>query len=180
MTKDNKKLEKYLKDWDSNVKVPVNLNAKIFDYVDANKNIGFFGRLKKSVQMHRFASALVLAIFLVGAGSSGVSYAAGDALPGEFLYPVKLNINEPIRSQFAFKDESKVEFAMKLAERRIDELHKLKEKGMIPPELQDGMREKLKGHMEFADEHLRLLEEKGGHDRAKFLRERLQEIGGDF
>lgn len=181
MTKDNKKLEGYLKDWDSNVKVPVNLNAKIFEHIDANKKIGLFGRLRKSMQMHRFATAMVLAFFLVGAGGSGVSYAAGDSLPGEFLYPVKLNVNEQIKSQLKFGDESKAEFAMKLAERRIHEAMMLKEHGMTPPpEMQDMLREQWRGHMEMAERHMRYLEERGDHEEAEFLRERFLDIRGEF
>lgn len=62
------------------------------------------------------AASLVVIVAL-----SGVSYAAEDALPGDSLYAVKVNINEEARLLFAFGDEASAKWEIRRAERRLEE-----------------------------------------------------------
>lgn len=52
---------------------------------------------------------------------SGVSYAAEDALPGDSLYSIKVNVNEEARLLFAFSDEASAKWEIRRAERRLEE-----------------------------------------------------------
>lgn len=65
--------------------------------------------------------ALILALLVGG----GTSFAAEQALPGDTLYPVKVNINEEVRSFVALKAESKAAWDVRRAERRLEEAEKL-------------------------------------------------------
>ncbi len=56
-----------------------------------------------SLSRHIGASALALCLLLGGS----LSYAAAGSLPGDLLYPVKININEKISSTLARSDEAK-------------------------------------------------------------------------
>src|SRR5437763_954383 len=69
----------------------------------------------------RFASA-AFAIVLFG---GGISYAAQGALPGEALYPVKVNVTEKVLGWLKVSASSKTAFEMSLAETRLQEAEKL-------------------------------------------------------
>lgn len=68
--------------------------------------------------------ALVL-IILVVVGGTGVSYASTDALPGDKLYPIKVNVNEKIEETLALGAEAKVHVQTQKVERRLTEAQKL-------------------------------------------------------
>lgn len=74
--------------------------------------------------------AALLVIFLSG---GGVSYAANASLPGELLYPVKISVNEEVRSLLTFSEEAKLAFEIQRAEQRLEEAEELERSG----ELQD-------------------------------------------
>lgn len=63
--------------------------------------------------------ALVLAL------SGGTAAAASDTLPGDFLYPYKLHVNENVRSFFALSEEARADLAVDLASRRLNEAERL-------------------------------------------------------
>ncbi|MCK9351356.1 MAG: DUF5667 domain-containing protein [Candidatus Paceibacterota bacterium] len=65
--------------------------------------------------------ALIIALLLSG----GTSFAAENALPGDVLYPVKININEKVQEMAAISSESEAEVQAKLAVRRLEEAEKL-------------------------------------------------------
>lgn len=73
-----------------------------------------------------FASFAVL--LLAGAG---VSYAAEGALPGDILYPAKINVNEQVLGALSFSKETKVKWATKRVERRLEEAEKLAFEGKL-------------------------------------------------
>jgi hypothetical protein len=63
---------------------------------------------------------LVIAILL-----GGSSFAAEGSLPGDILYPVKINVNEQVRGLFSFSEEAKAEWEARVAERRLEEAESL-------------------------------------------------------
>jgi hypothetical protein len=74
------------------------------------------------------AAALVLAVF----GSSvGVSYAAQNTLPGDWLYAIKVNVNEPLQGAFATSNAEKASWAMSVAGERVKEATALAAKGTL-------------------------------------------------
>ncbi|MES2470833.1 MAG: DUF5667 domain-containing protein [Patescibacteria group bacterium] len=82
-----------------------------------------------SMSLRTMAYALVVLVFV--AGSVGTSYAAEKAVPGDILYPIKVNINEPLRSAVAVKKEAKAEWEAKKAERRLTEARILASEGKL-------------------------------------------------
>ncbi|MBI2855558.1 MAG: DUF4382 domain-containing protein [Chloroflexi bacterium] len=71
------------------------------------------------------AMATVVALLVVG---GGVTAASGDAVPGDALYPVK-KATERVRLAFAFSDARQARLQIGLAERRIEEMVELAERG---------------------------------------------------
>ena len=64
--------------------------------------------------------AIGLAVFVLFS-SAGLSYAAGNTLPGDFLYSIKTKVNEPLTGLLAISTTAKTEWAMGVAEERIKE-----------------------------------------------------------
>lgn len=80
----------------------------------------------------KFVPALSLAILLLATG--GTSLAAESALPGELLYPVKIGLNEQVRSFTAITPEAKAKFALEITDRRLKEVALLSSKGLLNAE----------------------------------------------
>ena len=59
------------------------------------------------------------------------SYAAENALPGDALYPVKIHINENIRTALAVTPQAKAGWEIRQAERRLEEAEKLASEGRL-------------------------------------------------
>ena len=83
---------------------------------------------------HHFSGAFMIAV-LVATSTFGVSYAANDALPGDLLYGVKVNINEEVKTAFMSSDnKSRIEWERKRAEMRLSEAAKLALEGRLDSE----------------------------------------------
>lgn len=65
-------------------------------------------------------SILLMLALLLGVGGS-TSLAAEYALPGDILYPVKVDFNEKIATVFSFNAEARAQFEAQLAGRRLEE-----------------------------------------------------------
>lgn len=77
----------------------------------------------------KFVPALCLAVLLVATG--GTSLAAENALPGDLLYPVKIGLNEQVRSFTAITPEAKAKFALEITDRRLKEVALLSSQGRL-------------------------------------------------
>jgi hypothetical protein len=73
-------------------------------------------------------SALVILLLILGGGTS---YAAERSLPGDILYPIKVNVNEKIAGLAALTPEARVKFEAKIIEKRLEEADKLAQKGNL-------------------------------------------------
>lgn len=80
----------------------------------------------------KFIPALSLAILLIATG--GTSLAAERALPGDFLYPVKVGLNEQVRGLTAVTPEAKAKFALEVTDRRLKEVAILSSRGLLNAE----------------------------------------------
>jgi hypothetical protein len=72
------------------------------------------------VQSSRSFVAAILIIAFLG-GSASISYAAENTLPGEPLYAVKVNVNEPLHAALITSPTQKAEWENELVERRLAE-----------------------------------------------------------
>lgn len=75
-----------------------------------------------------------LAFIMVLLVTGGTSIAAEKALPGESLYPLKININEQIQALTAFTPEAKARVAAGATNERIKEAVILSKRGQLSPD----------------------------------------------
>lgn len=102
-------------------------------------------------------TAIIIIALLLG---GGVSVAAEGALPGSVLYPVKVGINEEVRSAFAV-GENQVRWDMRRVERRISEARELAERGRLDAEVRAKIEARLSAHAEEFEKNMEALSEKG-------------------
>ena len=77
-----------------------------------------------------FATFLIITML-----AGGVSLASENSLPGDVLYPLKVSFNEEVRSALTLSGESKTDWEVRRAERRVEEAEKLAEKGKLSEEV---------------------------------------------
>jgi len=88
--------------------------------------------LKKETFPMKISILLVIISLLFG--SAGVTaVAAQTSLPGELVYPVKLLL-EDVQIELTNNAEDSVNFALKFANRRFEEIQQLLEDGLMPPD----------------------------------------------
>ncbi len=76
----------------------------------------------------------LLALLIVVFTGGGVSLASNNALPGDFLYPFKVSVNEEVRSALTFSDKAKLAFEIDRSGRRLAEAAKLDARGGLKSE----------------------------------------------
>ncbi len=78
------------------------------------------------------------ALFLIVA-TSGMAFASERSLPGNILYPVKINVTEPARDLIKLAPEAKIEWKADKAVRRLEEAELL----FVQNKLDDEKRQKI-------------------------------------
>ncbi len=81
------------------------------------------------VQERKFVPTLIMASLLLVTG--GTSLVAENALPGDYLYSLKVNINEKIQGLAAITPEAKAKFALEVTDRRLKEVALLSTQGKL-------------------------------------------------
>jgi len=72
--------------------------------------------------MKRYTSFAMAAFLII---STGTVYASESSIPGDTLYPIKINIAEKISSISDFTDQEKIDTKIQLTEKRLGEAKKL-------------------------------------------------------
>lgn len=96
-----------------------------------------------------FAVMFIMAVPLV----------AERTLPGDVLYPVKVQFNEEVRATLAFSPYAKVEWETQRLERRISEARLLASEGRLTPEAEIAVAEAVKNHTDAAQREIATLRE---------------------
>lgn len=91
---------------------------------------------------------IIMIAVVVGGGTS---FAAQGAVPGDFLYPVKTEVNESVRSAFAFGADAEARLQAKLIEERVEEAKELKAEGELKGEAAITLANKTKRNAEHAE-----------------------------
>lgn len=78
----------------------------------------------------QFATAALALVLVTG---SGTAFAAQSALPGDALYGVKVNIEEPIMGSFATSPEAQANWNAQLAATRLSEAEQLAAQNKLTP-----------------------------------------------
>lgn len=120
----------------------------------------------------KFAPAL--AVLLLSVSASGAAYAAEGALPGDFLYPLKVRVNEEARSALALSPQAKAEWEARRAERRLEEAEKLAALSRLDPEAGEAVEESFVSHAEKVNERIADLESDDEIEAAAELSSRLE------
>lgn len=81
------------------------------------------------VRQRQFIPALLTAVVFLFTG--GTSVLAERSLPGDSLYSIKVNVNEPIRELAAVSTEAKANVAVEATERRLQEAAVLSAEGRL-------------------------------------------------
>jgi hypothetical protein len=128
------------------------MKARIFGMPSphaAPKQSPYFMFSFQFIQARVLAPAMVLLVVFVGAGTAG---AAQGSLPGDFLYPVKVSINETVEIALATTPVAKAEVSAKLAERRVEEAETLAAQGELTEETGHALAANFEVHAENAHE----------------------------
>lgn len=94
-----------------------------------------------SVFSMRF-SALAFSALLVAVGSGAMGAAANSALPGDFLYPLKVDFMERIRGRFVAEEQRPTWLAEKVS-RRLEEARALISAGRLSPEHTEELKKRI-------------------------------------
>ena len=97
----------------------------------------------------------VFALFLI----LSVPVAAERAIPGDVLYPVKVQFTEEIRSTLSLTPYAKVAWETQRLERRIAEAQLLASEGKLTPEAQSQFADAVKTHADAAQREIAVLRE---------------------
>ncbi|MCA9366298.1 hypothetical protein KC722_01830 [Candidatus Kaiserbacteria bacterium] len=105
------------------------------------------------VQVSKFVGAFATLILIA------VPLMAERSVPGDVLYPVKVQFNEEVRSSLSFSPYAKVEWETKRLERRIAEARLLASEGKLTPEVEAEVAEAVKSHSDAAQREIATLRE---------------------
>jgi hypothetical protein len=113
-----------------------------------------------SLYLRSFAG--VFAIFLI----LGVPFVAERSMPGDILYPVKVQFNEEVRSGLSFSPYAKVAWETERLERRIAEARLLASAGKLTEEKEQEVAEAVKTHTDAAQREIAELRESDSDEAA--------------
>ncbi len=115
------------------------MRAELSAYVDLHSispsAVKASSSLLVSFFSHR-AWTVLAAFVLVVVAAGGTAFASTDALPGDPLYPVKINIADPIQTALIPSTKGKAAWHAVLAERRLEEATDLAAKDALSPGVQ--------------------------------------------
>lgn len=117
----------------------------------------FFKILYKPV----FVTAIIAIIIVTG---GGVAYAAEGALPGDLLYPIKIHINENVRTVIVVSPEAKIEWEVSRTERRLQEAEQLATQGRLDADTSSKISINLKSQSKKISKKIKALEASGNID----------------
>jgi len=127
---------------------------------ETSQKISIFSRFfsLQIVANRKVFAALSLMVLVLS--SAGISKAAEQSLPGDFLYSVKTSINEKIKTSLASTPQQKARVASELTIKRLDEAEVLLEHGKLDEDKKEVITKNLEKHNEE-------------------VKKRIAEVGGD-
>ena len=102
----------------------------------------------------------IVVLMLVIFGAGGTSLAAQNSLPGDFFYPIRVNVNEEIRAIF-LSSSARSEYEVERAKKRVEEAKELVVQNRMSPEIQDKIATRLNSHIARVQRDIDDLTQKG-------------------
>jgi uncharacterized membrane protein len=96
-------------------------------------------------------TAVALGVFIFVFSGAAVVVASQDSLPGDLLYPVKVNIKEPVVSAVSFGTHAKIYAEVQKADERLKEAEKLSEEGRLNAVTRKEIEVRFETHVEKVD-----------------------------
>ncbi len=96
----------------------------------------------------------------------GIPVVAERAVPGDVLYPVKVQFNEELRSSLSFSPYAKVEWETKRLERRLAEARLLEDEGKLTDEIEAKVAQAVQNHSDAAQQEIATLRESDSDEAA--------------
>lgn len=94
-----------------------------------------------------YMTALILIVLMIGGGTS---YAAQGSVPGDVLYPIKVEVNENIESAFAFSHSQEAQLQADLLAERLKEAETLHAKGELNATVSADLKSRIEEHFKEA------------------------------
>lgn len=95
------------------------------------------------IPFYRKSISYVATALIVSISSGGIAYAAEGSVPGDLLYPVKINVTEPIRDVIAITPKAKADWELEKTSRRLHEATVLATKDKLDQEKREDMEDRL-------------------------------------
>ncbi len=115
---------------------------------------------------HRMLASAFVFIFLVSA-TGGTSLAARYSIPGDTLYPIKINVNEKVETFAAFTSEAKADVEAKHVDERLVEAEVLTEKDKFSSTLKTQVETQFSQDLQNAMIHVNTLNSQGDSKNAR-------------
>ena len=109
------------------------------------------------IQSHRWASAVVV-ILIVAISGNSIVLAANESLPGDILYSIKVNVNEPIRVAITSDPVDKVAVQTQIVQTRFEEIETLAARGELNDDTEEQVAKLIDQHVVHLSENIAQVE----------------------
>lgn len=116
--------------------------------------------------------AVLIAIIVIVGG--GVSYIASKAVPESWLYPLKVKVNENVKSAFAFSNKAEAKLQAQLVTERLKEAEELALRGKLNAIVSNDIQNRLRVHYEKAQKLSAEAQNKGKYEVSAVVRASLE------
>lgn len=123
----------------------------------------------------RSLGVILASLILVVLGAGTVT-AANRAMPGQLLYSVKTQINEPARSLLIFDADTKAAYEAGLAAKRADEAEALQNSGKLDQKTQDEISQNFDSHVQSVQNRLGKIKDKNTKQTQDLLDEAKDQV----
>lgn len=135
--------------------------------IKTTESVPFLMRSPFALNRVMRVTSFVLAILLV---SGSATYAAETALPGDFLYPIKIHVNERVVGALKSDGLAKAEWESEKAERRFQEAELLATMGRLNPKAREEIQQSIEENLHAFSVFTALLPEKNASTTEKTRR----------
>ncbi len=125
--------------------------------------------LIKQFRFNNMTAFILIAVLLGG----GTSFAAEGAVPGDMLYPIKVEVNEEVKGALAFGSEAEARLQAKLVAERLKEAEELAAEGMLTIQVATDIEARMKAHSEAVRTESAKAEAEGNNEAAAEVRAEL-------